>query len=534
MPYAPIFEPQYAMNTVGIDFGTTKTLVAAVDGRSGKPEPIRLGRSGYEVPTTVHVDAKRQILFGEDADDLLASDGKNYLPRIKRDLGTAREHVLNGHRFAPVDLASEFLRHIRERVESEHFHGKIDHAVITVPAKFGPAARRDLETAAERAGFTSFELLDEPIAAGIAFLKEKGESELGNDVLVFDWGGGTLDIAMVEHRNGTWNLNHDLLEGDSQLGGEDINDSILDAVNRGVKAAGHVPIERMDQPNHSILSRKVVEMKLMLSRKESHTIKHKHLTANCDIEFPCTRSVLESFISEELDQAFRCLANWEQKARPAGKMPENVLLVGGTSQIPAVAKRLEQYGMKPIRWVDGMRAVALGAAVHAHKGRGEAQGIPFDGKSETPDGSIASRRDAPVLALDPASIASDATPRRAIDHHVLETTGKVGNAREETLRMRPEAQIYITRDDQQFGPYSIHEINAHLNSRELLDSDLAWYDGLPAWVPLSNVNGIILPNTPPLPPTGGGCPNPGGYRVYEDVPWYRRSIYTTCSCSQTS
>ncbi|HRQ87384.1 MAG TPA: Hsp70 family protein, partial [Bacteroidia bacterium] len=95
-------------------------------------------------------------------------------------------------------MASEFLRHIKERVESEHFHGKIDHAVITVPAKYGPAARGDLETAVKSAGFSSFELLDEPIAAGIAFLDEKGESELGNEILVFDWGGGTLDIAMVE------------------------------------------------------------------------------------------------------------------------------------------------------------------------------------------------------------------------------------------------------------------------------------------------------------------------------------------------
>ncbi|HRQ87902.1 MAG TPA: Hsp70 family protein, partial [Bacteroidia bacterium] len=196
------------MNTVGIDFGTTKTLVAAVDERSGKPVPISLGRVGYELPTTLYVEPSHQILFGEDADDHLALDSRNYLPRIKRDLGTAREHVLNGRRFTPVDLAAEFLKNVRERVESEHFHGKIDHAVITVPAKYGPAARKDLETAAKSAGFTSFELLDEPIAAGIAFLDEKRESELGDEILVFDWGGGTLDIAMVEHRNGIWHLNH--------------------------------------------------------------------------------------------------------------------------------------------------------------------------------------------------------------------------------------------------------------------------------------------------------------------------------------
>ncbi|HRQ87383.1 MAG TPA: Hsp70 family protein, partial [Bacteroidia bacterium] len=118
-----------------------------------------------------------------------------------------------------------------------------------------------------------------------------------------------------------------------------------------------------NQPDHSNLSKEIVKMKRLLSKKDSHTLRLH--TANCPIEFPCSLGEFEEFIQMELDQAFQCLAKWEQKARNAGKSAGKVLLVGGTSQIPAVARRLEQTGMRPIRWTEGMRAVALGAALHA-------------------------------------------------------------------------------------------------------------------------------------------------------------------------
>ncbi len=131
-------------NTIGIDFGTTKTLVASVD-QEGKPQLVFLGRDGDKIPTTIHVDSDRQFLFGEDADDQLAYDQGGYLRRVKRDLGkTNRTHVLNGHVFKPVELATEFLKNVRKRVEEEHFQGAVDHTVVTVPAKCGPAASVEL------------------------------------------------------------------------------------------------------------------------------------------------------------------------------------------------------------------------------------------------------------------------------------------------------------------------------------------------------------------------------------------------------
>jgi TPR repeat protein len=354
------------MNTVGIDFGTTKTLAAYIDDQSGHVELIHLGRSGPEMPTTIHVDKARQLLFGEDADDQLAIDPAGYQRRIKSGLGTSRRYLLNGHEFSAEDLAAEFLGHLRRRIEKEHFHGKLGRAVITIPAKFGPAARQDLEKAVERAGFKNFEILEEPIAAGIAFLEEKKGTDLGNEILVFDWGGGTLDIALVERREEQWILHHDHLEGDANLGGEDIDEAVFDAVNVVLSGSGQALLSPADKDDYPQIYRRCVETKKILSKKESHSFSHS--SEKFRLKFNCSREQLEGRIADLVDRAMACVEKWREKAGAKTDLARKVLLVGGSSQIPIVSKRLEQKGMQPIPWTRGMHAVAMGAALRAEKG----------------------------------------------------------------------------------------------------------------------------------------------------------------------
>ena len=365
------------MNTIGIDFGTTKTLVAAVD-QDGDAKVIRLGRSGEEIPTTIYVDSERQFLFGDDADDQLSIDPGSYLRRVKRDLGRAdRQHIFHGQAFTPVELVGEFLKNVKKRVEEEHFFNPIDHAVITFPAKYGPAAQDDLKQAAAKAGFTIVEFLEEPIAAGIAFLKDKSGTEFGDEILVFDWGGGTLDIALIELNNGKWNVNSNLLDGDPQLGGEDIDDQLINAVNASLKD----PITRNSLTDYSLLYRRVVEMKRLLSKKEKHSFSHK--TKDYDFEFHCSRPQFEDYISDDLDKAFQCLAAWQDRANSAGKSISKVLLVGGSCQILAVERRITGAGKRPLKWTNSLQAVALGAAIHAN---GFVTGKPGNGP-RSPQGS---------------------------------------------------------------------------------------------------------------------------------------------------
>lgn len=354
------------MNTAGIDFGTTTTLVACWIEEDRRAEFVHLGRSGPELPTTVHVDEERQLIFGDDADDRLSLDPGGYQRRIKLGLGTDRKFLLSGHEFTAVDLCAKFLEHVRHRVETEHLHGKLDRVVIAVPAKFGPAARHDLETAARQAGFGEVELLDEPIAAGIAFLEEKKGSELGNEILVFDWGGGTLDIALVERCGDEWILNHDHLEGDLSLGGEDIDDSLMEVVNSRLVQSGQSSVKDPCDRDYPQVYRRVVETKKLLSKKESHSF--THATENCQFSFSCSREDFEDFISEQTTRAMQCVARWRERSGEKGQSIRNVLLVGGTSQIPVVARHLEKFGMHPLLWTHAMRAVAMGAALRAHQG----------------------------------------------------------------------------------------------------------------------------------------------------------------------
>jgi molecular chaperone DnaK len=192
------------MNILGIDFGTTKTLAARWDERTQTARTIRLGRSGDAIPTTIYADKSGKLEFGEDADDMRALDAAGWKGRIKRDLGKSSSIVLNGHSHRVVDLIASYLSYILKRSEDEVFYSSVDRAVITVPALYGPAEREELKQAATQAGFKAFELLEEPVAAGLAFLDDKTGTELGESILVFDWGGGTLDVTILRSVDGVF------------------------------------------------------------------------------------------------------------------------------------------------------------------------------------------------------------------------------------------------------------------------------------------------------------------------------------------
>jgi actin-like ATPase involved in cell morphogenesis len=353
------------MNLLGIDFGTTKTLAARWDARTKSPRTIRLGRSGDAIPTTIHVDKKGEFSFGDDADDFRAIDHAGWKGRIKRDLGRGTSVVLNGQSYRVADLIARFLEYVLKRVEEESFHGKVDHTVVTVPALYGPAEREELKQAIKQAGFTSFELLEEPVAAGCAFLAEKEGTELGRHVLVFDWGGGTLDLALVEHRDDQFYLEPEWISGDKNLGGEDIDDSVVDVVNAKYGETMGSIDSQPDDMRLNIL-RNLKEGKELLSKRAEHTFRLKYEHEQKPKPLIWKREEFEHFTAGTVDQSIECLRDHLEKIRNSGLQVEHVLLVGGSSEIPAVKRRIkEELGLKAIRWENSQTAVALGAAVRA-------------------------------------------------------------------------------------------------------------------------------------------------------------------------
>ena len=353
--------------SIGIDFGTTKTLASRWDDRSQSPIPIRLGRGTDEIPTTIHVDKKGGFTFGEDAEDQRICEPSGYFPRIKRDLARPVTRTLpNGRTATSTELISRFLRHVRERIEAEALHGPIGYTVITVPALYGPAARAELKAAAGNAGFEDFALLDEPISGGSSFLYAHPTSLGGRNFAVFDWGGGTLDLAIIERNGEVLKAHHDLIGGNAKSGGEDIDDIMEQLITEELKRQGMAPLEKQPDEYRVAALRSLTVGKQLLSRKSSH--KFRLNLKEGPVKLELTREIFESFIVNVVGDATKQLVQLVEKSESAGVKLDGVLLIGGTSEIPMVARRIEELTkLKTHRYDYGQSAVALGAMLHARK-----------------------------------------------------------------------------------------------------------------------------------------------------------------------
>ena len=327
--------------------------------------PIRLGRGKDLIPTTVHLDSQGNYLFGDDAEDNRATDGAGYVSRFKRDLQTNVPKHIHGRTITPVELTAKFLTHVRERVEEEALHGPVGHAVITVPALYGPAAKANLKEAVKQAGFTDFDLLDEPVAAGFAFLHDNPDFAKGQTFLVFDWGGGTLDIAGVRHNGKELSSISQLIGGDAMLGGEDIDDDIGAGISEQLKQQGRKGIE--EQPDEIRFSawKSITDGKILLSRKVSHRFRFQ--LSDGPVDFEWKRDTFEELISQTVEKAISMTKRVVEKAHEQSIPLAAILLIGGSSDIPLIHRRLaEVTGMRLLKYDKRQEAVGMGGAILAH------------------------------------------------------------------------------------------------------------------------------------------------------------------------
>ena len=213
---------------IGIDFGTTKTLVSYFNEETGKPETVRLGRGTDSLPTSIYISKDDHQFFGEDADDMIEEDILHYCRGFKMKLGSSQAALVvsNGNKrvkYTARDLTRLFLKHVKERVEEEVFMGSfVNKAVITCPVLFSPMQREELKLAAQGAGFTDVVLVNEPEAAGYAFCTLCPSEAFQGNALIVDWGGGTLDMALV-YRDGERVLTkRDHTAGDMTMGGRSV------------------------------------------------------------------------------------------------------------------------------------------------------------------------------------------------------------------------------------------------------------------------------------------------------------------------
>ena len=346
---------------VGIDLGTTNSEVAIVE--AGKTTIIKSAEGQSYFPSAVAFTKDGEMLVGEAAKRQAVTNPEGTVQRIKRKMGTGEKIKLRGKEYTPEQISAFILQKIKK--DAEDFIGeKIVDAVITVPAYFNDDQRQSTKDAGAIAGLNVKRIINEPTAASLAYgLDKKGDHKIA----VYDFGGGTFDITLMEVGEGVFEVLS--TNGDTQLGGSDLDQALVDYIAEEFKKEHKVDLKKDPKTLQRILEA-AEKAKMELSSTLQTEINLPYITVLDNepkhLEIKLTRAKFEEIISSIVGKTENpCKqALKDAKLKPADI--DHIVLVGGTTRIPLVIKRVEEiFGKKPKRDVDPMECVAAGAAIQA-------------------------------------------------------------------------------------------------------------------------------------------------------------------------
>ncbi|MFA5049994.1 MAG: molecular chaperone DnaK [Candidatus Micrarchaeia archaeon] len=361
---------------IGIDLGTSNSAASVLE--AGRPVivPSAEGASQYgkSFPSYVSITKDGQRFVGEPAKRQMVANSDGTVNAFKRKMGTSYEYEIFGKKYKPQELSSMILAKIKK--DSESFLGQpVKKAVITVPAYFDDNQRQATKDAGEIAGLEVVRLINEPTAACLAY----GLDKVGKDmkILVFDLGGGTLDVTIMEFGGNVFEVKS--TSGDTQLGGTDMDKILVDYLIDEFRKQSGMNI-RNDNQAVKRLTEAAEKAKIELSTVLDTEINLPYLTADKEgpkhFQYKLTRAKLEDLIRPLID---RCRHPVEQSLSDAKLKPnqiDKIILVGGPTRMPMVQKFLEDLvGKKVERGVDPMECVAKGAAIQGGVLAGEVKDI---------------------------------------------------------------------------------------------------------------------------------------------------------------
>jgi molecular chaperone DnaK len=362
--------------TIGIDVGTSNSAAAALIGGKATIIPSAEGTSlgGKAFPSYVAFTKDGQRLVGEPAKRQAVSNPEGTISAIKRKMGTDYKAKVHGKEYTPQQITAFILQKIK--TDAEAFLGdKVDKAVLTVPAYFNDNQRTATKDAGAIAGLEVVRIINEPTAAALAYGIDKTEKE--QKILVFDFGGGTLDVTIMEFSEGVFEVIS--TSGDTQLGGTDMDTAIVDYVAEQFKKESGIDI-RNDKMASQRLSEAGEKAKIELSNVLETDINLPFITADASgpkhLVTKLTRAKLEELVRPLVE---KCKGSVDQALKDAKLTPKDVnkiVFVGGPTRMPIVQKFVEDYvGTQGERGVDPMECVALGAAIQAGVLTGEVKDV---------------------------------------------------------------------------------------------------------------------------------------------------------------
>ena len=346
---------------IGIDLGTTNSEVAVIEG--GRPTIIKSAEGQSYFPSVVAFTKDGELLVGEMAKRQAVVNPEGTVMRIKRKMGTKEKVKIHGKEYTPEQISAFILQKIKR--DAEDFLGeKISEAVITVPAYFDDDQRQATKNAGIIAGFDVKRIINEPTAAALAYgLDKKGEHKIA----VYDFGGGTFDITIMEVGEGVFEVLS--TNGDTQLGGSDMDKALVDYIIDNFKKENGVDLSKDPKALQRIYEA-AENAKIELSSKLQTEINLPYITVvdgePRHLEMKLSRAQLEQLIEPIIDKSFGPCKQALEDAKLKPEDIDHIVLVGGTTRIPLIRKKVEEFfGKAPERGVDPMECVAVGAAIQA-------------------------------------------------------------------------------------------------------------------------------------------------------------------------
>jgi molecular chaperone DnaK len=346
---------------IGIDLGTTNSEVAVME--AGKPTIIKSAEGQPFFPSVVAFTKDGEMLVGEAAKRQAVTNPEGTVHRIKRKMGRGEKVKARNKSYSPEQISAFILQKIKK--DAEDFLGeKLSDAVITVPAYFNDDQRQATKDAGKIAGLNVKRIINEPTAASLAYGLDK---EGDHKIAVYDFGGGTFDITLMEVGEGVFEVLS--TNGDTQLGGSDMDQALVDYLAEEFQKKHNVDLKN-DPKAHQRLLEAAENAKIELSSTLQTDINLPYITVIDNepkhLEMKLTRGKFEEIITPFIDKTGQPCKQALKDAKLKPSDIDHVVLVGGTTRIPSVKKKVEEiFGKTPKRDVDPMECVAIGAAIQA-------------------------------------------------------------------------------------------------------------------------------------------------------------------------